>query len=63
MAITQEKIERINELAKKKKTEGLTDEELSEQKVLYREYLDALKANLKAQLEMIEVMGEDHMKN
>lgn len=63
MAITQEQIERINELAKKKKTEGLTDEEVAEQKVLYREYLDALKANLKAQLEMIEVVDEDYMQN
>lgn len=63
MAITQEQIERINELAKKKKTEGLTDEEVAEQKVLYREYIDAFKANLKAQLEMIEVVDEDYMQN
>ena len=59
MAITQEMIDRINQLSKKKKTEGLTDEEASEQKVLYREYIDAFKANLKAQLEMIEVVDED----
>ena len=59
MAITQEMIDRINQLAKKKKTEGLTDEEASEQKVLYREYIDAFKANLKAQLEMIEVVDDE----
>ena len=59
MAITQEMIDRINQLAKKKKTEGLTDEEAAEQKVLYREYIDAFKDNLKAQLEMIEVVDED----
>lgn len=59
MAITQEMIDRINQLSKKKKTEGLTDEEASEQKVLYREYIDAFKANLKAQLEMIEVVDDD----
>ena len=58
MAITQEMIDRINELAKKKKAEGLTEEEAAEQKVLYREYIDAFKANLRAQLEMIEVVEE-----
>ena len=59
MAITQEMIDRIIELAMKKKTEGLSEEEAAEQKVLYREYIDAFKANLKAQLEMIEVVDED----
>lgn len=59
MAITQEMIDRINELAKKKKTEGLSEEEAAEQKVLYRAYIDAFKANLKAQLEMIEVVDEE----
>ena len=34
MAITQEMIDRINELYRKKKTEGLTEEEQAEQKVL-----------------------------
>lgn len=57
--ITQEKIDRINELAKKKKTLGLTEEEQAEQKHLYREYIDAFKANLKAQLETIEVVDDD----
>lgn len=59
MAIAQEMIDRINQLAKKKKTEGLSEEEAAEQKVLYREYIDAFKANLKAQLEMIEVVDDD----
>ncbi|MBR6472110.1 MAG: DUF896 domain-containing protein [Firmicutes bacterium] len=57
--ITKEMIERINWLSHKKKTEGLTEEELMEQKVLYREYIDAFKANLKAQLDMIEVIDEE----
>lgn len=57
--ITQEQIDRINELAKKKKTLGLTEEEQAEQKRLYREYIDAFKANLKAQLETIEVVDDD----
>lgn len=46
------KIERINELAKKSKTEaGLTAEEKAEQTALRREYLSAVRANLKAQLD------------
>ena len=57
--ITQEQIDRINELAKKKKTLGLTEEEQAEQKRLYREYIDAFKANLKAQLETIEVVDDN----
>ena len=59
MAITQEMIDRINQLAKKKKTEGLSEDEAAEQKALYREYIDAFKANLKAQLERIEVVDDD----
>lgn len=57
--VTKEQIDRINELAKKKKTVGLTEEEQAEQKVLYREYIDAFKANLKSQLETIEVVDDD----
>lgn len=57
--ITQEQIDRINELAKKKKTLGLTEEEQGEQKRLYREYIDAFKANLKAQLETIEIADDN----
>ncbi len=58
MAVTQEMIDRINELAHKKKTEGLTQEEAAEQKVLYRQYIDAFKANLKSQLDMIEIVDD-----
>lgn len=57
--VTKEQIDRINELAKKKKEQGLTEEELAEQKVLYRAYIDAFKENLKAQLETIEIVDED----
>ncbi|MBR2489107.1 MAG: DUF896 domain-containing protein, partial [Clostridia bacterium] len=41
--MTQEKIDRINFLARKKKAEGLTEEELKEQAVLRREYIDSFK--------------------
>ncbi|MBQ8562280.1 MAG: DUF896 domain-containing protein [Firmicutes bacterium] len=59
MAITQEMIDRINHLAHKKKTIGLTDEEAAEQNVLYKEYIAAFRANLKAQLDNIEIVDED----
>ena len=45
--MTQEKIDRINELARKAKTpEGLTPEELAERDVLRREYIDSYKRSL-----------------
>lgn len=51
-------IARINELARKKKSTGLTAEELAEQKELYRLYLANIRSQLKAQLDAIEVVGE-----
>ena len=48
------KIERINYLAKKKKTEGLTEEELKEQKELREEYLKTIRENFRATLDNIE---------
>ena len=44
-------IARINELAKKAKTERLTPEELTERDKLRRIYIDSVKANLVGQLE------------
>ena len=49
--MNQEKIDRINELYHKSKSQGLTDEEKSEQAALRREYIDAYKASLVGQLE------------
>lgn len=46
----KEKIDRINFLAKKKKEEGLSDEELKEQKALYEEYLEGYRRNLRSTL-------------
>lgn len=58
--ITKEMIERINWLAYKKKTLGLNEREQAEQKELYREYLDSFRANLKAQLDSIEIVDDDN---
>ena len=46
----KEKIDRINFLAKKKKSEGLTENELDEQKALYEEYLEGYRRNLRSTL-------------
>lgn len=65
MAITQEMIDRINVLAAKKRTTGLTAEEQAEQKVLYKEYLSAIRGNMKAQLDNIryvEDLSEQELK-
>lgn len=51
-------IERINFLAKKAKTEGLTDEEKAEQAKLRREYIDSITGNLRAQLDNVYVVDE-----
>ncbi len=56
--MTKEKINRINELAKKSKTAGLTEEEKEEQAVLRREYIDSFKASLVSQLENTYIVDE-----
>ena len=57
--MTQEKINRINELARKAKTpEGLTEEELKERDILRREYIDSFKASLVGQLENTYIVDE-----
>ena len=54
----EEKIARINALARKAKSEGLTDEEREEQAQLRRDYIDSVKANLKSQLDSLYVLDE-----
>lgn len=55
----KEKIDRINELYRKSKAEGLTDAERSEQKVLRQEYLELIRRNLRSQLNNIDVEEKD----
>lgn len=52
------RLERINELARKAKTEGLTEAEKAEQAVLRREYVDAVLGNVRAQLDNTYVVDE-----
>ena len=54
----QKKIERINELARKMKAEGLTEEEKAEQAVLRREYIDSFKRSLTGQLDNMYIVDE-----
>ena len=54
-----EVIARINELAKKAKTEGLTEEELVERDKLRRIYIDSVKGNLIGQLEHTTIVYPD----
>lgn len=59
----QEKIDRINFLAKKAKETGLEPHEIEERQMLRREYIDSYKNNLKAQLDNIIVVENDGTKH
>lgn len=54
-----EKIARINELYRKSKAEGLTEEEKKEQELLRKEYIANVRKNLRAQLDNIDMVNED----
>ena len=56
--MTEEKIDRINVLAHKSKSVGLTEEEKIEQAALRREYIDSFKASLIGQLENTYIVDE-----
>ncbi len=60
--MTDEKIKRINELAHKQKTVGLTEEEKAEQYTLRREYIDSFKRSLVGQLENTYIVDPDGKK-
>ncbi|MCH5274187.1 MAG: DUF896 domain-containing protein [Lachnospiraceae bacterium] len=55
----EEKIARINELYHKSQAEGLTPEEKEEQESLRREYVANVRANLRGQLNNIDMVMED----
>lgn len=53
-----ELIARINVLSQKKRSEGLTEAEECEQKILYKEYLGFIRGQVKQQLDKIEIVDE-----
>ena len=59
----KKKIDRINELAQKAKTTGLTEEELSERAALRREYIESYRRSLVAQLDNTYLVDENGNKS
>lgn len=57
--MTEEKIARINVLARKSKAEGLTEEEAQEQQILRREFIEDFKRNLRGNLDNISIKEAD----
>jgi len=51
-------IERINELARKAKAEGLTPEEAAEQQALRQEYIQSFRTSLRQQLDSTYIVDE-----
>ena len=60
--LTTEKMNRLNELAKKKKAGALTEEEVKEQQALREGYLTTFRESMKNTIENVRVIdpnGED----
>lgn len=53
------KIDRINELYRKSKAEGLTEEEKKEQAILRQEFIANVRSNIRNQLNNIDMVNED----
>ena len=57
--VTEDDIKRINELYHKSQNEGLTDAEREEQQNLRKAYIEAMRGNIKSQLDSIVVQRPD----
>lgn len=60
--MTEERIARLNTLARKGKAEGLTPAEKQEQTLLREEYLNAVRQSLEVQLDQVYLLNEDGTK-
>ena len=62
--LEKSRLDRINELARKSKAEGLTPEERKEQEALRKEYIEAFRANFKShlnQIKFVEDLSEEEL--
>lgn len=57
--ITEKDIARINELYHKSKAEGLSEAEKEEQATLRKAYIAAIRGNIRAQLNNIDIVDEN----
>ena len=57
--MNQKELNRINELARKSKAVGLTDQEKEEQARLRRLYIESVRMNLRSQLDAIDIREKD----
>lgn len=57
--MNQKQIDRINELYHKSKSVGLTEEEKAEQAKLRKEYIEAIRTNMRANLNHISIQEKD----
>lgn len=57
--MNEQKINRINELYRKSKNEGLTEEEKNEQAALRKEYVESIRKNIRASLDNVSVVEPD----
>lgn len=55
----QEQIDRINELYRKSKAEGLTEAEKKEQDMLRKQFVADVRGNVRAQLNNIDMVNPD----
>ena len=59
----EDTIRRINELARKAKTVGLTEDEIAERDVLRKQYIASVRGNLCSQLDRTYVVEPDGTKH
>ena len=57
--MTQEGIDRINELARKAKAEGLTEEEIKERDMLRKQFIADMRKNVAETLNNVDIVNED----
>jgi len=57
--LEKEKLDRINELVRKQRSDGLTDEEKQEQKDLRGEYITAFRSGMRNHIEGMKIVDPD----